>query len=68
MITRNTDYSIQRLRGLSTDTKPVNVPNGSEFREWTPARSSFSVQRVRNGLSSPVPADPVEVVEYLLSV
>lgn len=33
MITRNTDYSIQRLRGLSTDTKPVNVPNGSEFRE-----------------------------------
>lgn len=33
MITRNADYSIQRLRGLSTDTKPVNVPNGSEFRE-----------------------------------
>lgn len=33
MITNNTDYSIQRLRGLSTDTKPVNVPNGSEFRE-----------------------------------
>ena len=33
MITRNTDYSIQSLRGLSTDTKPVNVPNGSEFRE-----------------------------------
>lgn len=33
MITRNTDYSIQRLRGLSTDNKPVNVPNGSEFRE-----------------------------------
>ena len=33
MITRNTDYSIQRLRGLSTDTKPVNVPNGSEYRE-----------------------------------
>lgn len=33
MITRNTDYSIQRLRGLSTDTKPTDVPNGSEFRE-----------------------------------
>lgn len=33
MITRNADYSIQRLRGLSTDTKPVNVPNGSRFRE-----------------------------------
>lgn len=33
MFTRNTDYSIQRLRGLSTDTKPTDVPNGSEFRE-----------------------------------
>lgn len=33
MITRNTDYSIQRLRGLSMDTKPTDVPNGSEFRE-----------------------------------
>lgn len=33
MITRNTEYSIQRLRGLSTDTKPTDVPNGSEFRE-----------------------------------
>jgi len=33
MITRNTDYSIQRLRGLSTDTKPTDVPNGSEYRE-----------------------------------
>lgn len=33
MITRNADYSIQHLRGLSTDTKPTDVPNGSEFRE-----------------------------------
>ena len=33
MITRNAEYSIQRLRGLSTDTKPTDVPNGSEFRE-----------------------------------
>jgi len=33
MISRNADYSIQRLRGLSTDTKPTDTPNGSEFRE-----------------------------------
>ena len=33
MITRNADYSIQHLRGLSTDAKPTDVPNGSEFRE-----------------------------------
>ena len=33
MITRNTDYSIQRLRGLSTDGKPMNATNGDEFIE-----------------------------------
>lgn len=33
MITNNTGYTIQRLRGLAADTKPLDVPNGSEYLE-----------------------------------
>lgn len=66
MITRNTDYSIQRLRGLSTDNKPVMCPMAASFGKWTQARSSFSVLRVVSGSSSPVPVVvPVEVVAIL---
>ena len=46
MITRNTDYSIQRLRGLSTDTKPVNVPNGSS--------GGGGIMIVRFGVGDPI--------------
>lgn len=33
MITKNTIYTIQQYEGLSTDTKPTGVPNGSRFLE-----------------------------------
>lgn len=33
MITCNTIYTIQQYEGLSTDTKPTDVPNGSRFLE-----------------------------------
>lgn len=33
MITKNTIYTNQQYEGLSTDTKPTGVPNGSRFLE-----------------------------------
>ena len=33
MITCNTIYTLQQYEGISTDTKPTDVPNGSRFLE-----------------------------------
>lgn len=33
VINKGRNEAILKLRGLSTDDKPVNVPNGSEFFE-----------------------------------
>lgn len=33
MITLYTIYTVQQYEGLSTDTKPTGVPNGSRFLE-----------------------------------
>ena len=33
MITCNTIYTLQQIDGISTDTKPTDVPNGSRFLE-----------------------------------
>ena len=52
MFTRNTDYTIQRLRGLSTDTKPTDVPNGSEFREMDTGKTLCTMRSSVIGRSS----------------
>lgn len=31
IVNKGRDEAIVKLRGLSTDSKPTNVPNGSEF-------------------------------------
>ena len=33
LITCNTIYTLQQYEGISTDTKPTGVPNGSRFLE-----------------------------------
>jgi hypothetical protein len=33
IVNKGRDEAIVIMRGLSTDTKPTNVPNGSEFLE-----------------------------------
>ena len=33
LITCNTIYTLQQIDGISTDTKPTDVPNGSRFLE-----------------------------------
>jgi hypothetical protein len=41
IVNKGRDEAIVIMRGLSTDTKPTNVPNGSEFLEMNTGKTYY---------------------------
>ena len=41
IVNKGRDEAIVKLRGLSTDSKPTNVPNGSEFMEMNTSKTFY---------------------------